>query len=164
MLKFAKVLPVKSPSRGTPFSAGIDFYVPENTNWFHETMLKEGNKDYCSGDQLIVRAHERINIPSGIKVNIPHGFALIAFNKSGVALKKGLDVGATVIDEDYQGVIHLSLTNTTNREVYINYGEKIIQFLLLPINYVKLEEVKEKDLYSIKTLRGEGGFGSTGIK
>ena len=105
-MKIAKIRNVKTPNRGTSESAGIDFYVPED----YSQTLKPG--DSCL-------------IPSGIKANVPNGFALVAFNKSGVAVKKNLYVGACVVDEDYQGEIHINLTNVGKRSVEISSGEKL---------------------------------------
>ena len=106
---------------------------------------------------------QSVCIPSGIKVNVPTGHALIAFNKSGVALKKGLDVGACVVDEDYQGEVHLHLTNVSREKIRLSAGEKIVQFVLLPVNYAEIEVVDEHQLFDEETERGSGGFGSTGV-
>jgi len=148
-MKIWKMREVKTPTRGTPGSAGIDFYVPE---------------DYP--DSLCTIAPgERFFIPSGIKANVPDGFALIAMNKSGVSMKKGLMVGACVVDSDYQGEIHLHLINTSNKKVTISPGEKLIQFLLVPVSHCEVEVVKWPDeLFDQETIRGSGGFGSTGTK
>lgn len=144
-LKFVKVRNVKSPERGTPRSAGIDFFVPED-------------------DGGMIGPGESMNIPSGIHVKIPAGFALIAMNKSGVALKKGLTVGACVIDEDYQGEVHLHVVNIGRNRKAIKPGEKLIQMLLVPVDYRNTEEVASiEELYQgEETERGSGGFGSTG--
>jgi dUTP pyrophosphatase len=162
-MKYSKIRNVKSPNRGTSQSAGVDFYVPE---------------DWNDGKPLILKAGERALIPSGIKVNVPTGHALIAFNKSGVASKKGLIVGACVVDEDYQGEIHINVINTCQRdlnrwddtvwtqdlgEATITPGEKLVQFILLPVLYASPEETEIEELYSEKTERGDGGFGSTGV-
>ena len=88
----------------------------------------------------------------------------IAFNKSGIAVKKNLHVGACVVDEDYQGELHLNLTNTGNQPQIIERGDKITQFVLLPVNYATPVEVEPKNLYTKKSKRGDGGFGSTGTK
>ena len=98
-------------------------------------------------------------------MNIPQDHVLIAFNKSGIATKRDLTVGASVVDEDYQGEIHIHLTNVGEDTQVIKAGEKIIQFLLLPIAYEGLEEVTSEDELweGVITDRGEGGFGSTGI-
>jgi len=185
-LFFTKVRNVKSPTRGTELSAGIDFYIPE----FDDKMVSDvidKNPALFSGPQIrwtqgiltpslelpetkyptgiLLMPHERILIPSGIHVKIHHKFALIAHNKSGVASKKGLDVLANVVDEDYQGEVHLSLVNTSNTEpVGIISGDKILQFILIPVLYAKLQEIETLEgLYPLKTKRGADGFGSTGV-
>jgi dUTP pyrophosphatase len=81
-----------------------------------------------------------------------------------VAVKKGLSVGACVIDEDYQGEIHLHLTNRTQSEMIVNAGDKIIQFVLLPYSKEGITVVPLEELYESTTTRGAGGFGSTGGK
>jgi len=163
-MKFLKVRKVKSPVRGTSKSAGIDFFIPDEWNEGNPYHLPPGG---------------RILVPSGIKVNVIEGHALIAFNKSGIATKKGIVVGAEVVDEDYQGEIHLHIINTNQPletfgddayainpgYVEIVPGEKLMQFILLPVNYSVPEEVETvEDLYDGITERGEGGFGSTGLK
>lgn len=147
-MKFLKIRPVKSPNRGTPQSAGIDFFIPED---FPQTTLYPGKS---------------VLIPSGIKLNVPSGHAFIANNKSGVATKKNLIVGACVVDEDYQGEIHIHLINVGSSTIEIAPGDKIIQFLLLPVVYEPVEIVETlEELYEGEiTERGEGGFGSTGTK
>jgi dUTP pyrophosphatase len=147
-LSLSKIRDVKTPTRGTPGSAGIDFYVPD---------------DYPNSLRRIAPG-ERFFIPSGIKANVPEDHALIAFNKSGVALKKGLMVGACVVDSDYQGEIHLHLINTSNSDVTIEAGEKLTQFLLIPVSHIPVEVVPENELFTTETDRGAGGFGSTGTK
>lgn len=161
-MKYTKIREVKSPSRGTEQSAGIDFFVPVEWN---------------SGEPLSVEPGGRVLIPSGIKVNVPSGYALIAFNKSGVASKTGMVVGACVVDEDYQGEVHINMINTnqpteqSDGTVYATYpgyvtitpGDKLVQFILVPVNYANPAEVSMEELYSEVSERGEGGFGSTGL-
>ena len=143
-MKIAKVREVKTPTRGTAQSAGLDFYVPEN---LADITIFPGQKAF---------------IPSGIKTSVPKGHALIAFNKSGVALKKSLFVGACVVDEDYQGEIHLHVVNVGTEPTVIKSGEKLVQLVLVPVLYATPEVVTEGDLFSEMTSRGAGGFGSTG--
>lgn len=142
-MKLQKLRNVKTPNRGTSSSAGIDFYVPED---FETRVLKPG---------------ESVLIPSGVKMQLPRGYALIAFNKSGVAVKQGLSVGACVVDEDYEGEIHLHMINTSDKEQVIATGQKLVQFVLVPVAYFDIEEVEE--LQPRNTERGSGGFGSTGL-
>lgn len=143
-MKISKIRDVKTPARGTEKSAGIDFFVP---NDFETTQ---------------VLPNQSIRILSGIKANVPSGYALIAFNKSGIALK-GLQVGACVVDEDYQGEISLHLFNYTEDIIEIFPGSKITQFILLPVFYDTVEEIEIEHLYDQVSERGAGGFGSTGV-
>ena len=136
---------MKPPIRAHSLDAGIDFYVPTE----FEPQGLEPN--------------EAVKIPSGIRANVPEGFALIAFNKSGVATKLGLIVGACVVDAGYQGEIHLHLVNASNRNIWILPDIKIVQFLLVPVAGTMLEEVRESELFPSKTPRGSGGFGSTNV-
>ena len=145
-MKFSKTRDVKSPARANPTDAGIDFYIP---NDFQNTVLMPG---------------ENVLIPSGIKANVPEGYALIAFNKSGVATKKSLYVGASVVDEAYQGEIHIHVTNVGKNSASIEAGDKIMQFILFPMFYDTLEETSIDELYDSISDRGAGGFGSTDHK
>ena len=142
-IRISKVREVKTPTRGTPGSAGLDFYIPDGMS----AAVLPGS-DTC--------------IPSGIRVDVPKGYAFVAHNKSGVALNKKLTVGACVVDEDYQGEIHLHLFNNNHEVVKLEGGEKIVQFLLLSVKYPGVEVVPDKELFYSVTTRGAGGFGSTG--
>ena len=144
-MKISKIRNVKTPERGTPLSAGLDFFVPND----------------FPGEHFLLPG-DAVNIPSGIKVKVPHGFALVFMNKSGVAVKKGLQVGACVVDEDYQGEVHLHVRNTSTDVQSIKPGEKLVQALLIPVDYCDVEVVNVDELYEEGTQRGEGGFGSTG--
>ena len=143
---FTKVRDVKSPARAGLSEAGIDLYVPED---FPFTIVGPG---------------QSILIPSGVKVRIPKGNVLIAFNKSGVAVKKNLHVGACVIDESYTGEIHINMTNVGREATNVSPGDKILQLVLIKQEYLELESFKTtEELYTDhESTRGEGGFGSTG--
>jgi dUTP pyrophosphatase len=143
-IKVFKTRDVKTPERGTKESAGLDFFVP---NDFQPLELHPGWS---------------VNIPSGIRTIFPKGNALIAFNKSGVAVKKSLQVGACVVDSDYQGEIHLNVVNVGISTQTIMPGDKLVQFIMVPIELPNVEEIKEWD--QELTERGTGGFGSTGTK
>ena len=145
-MKFTKVRDVKSPKRANDTDAGIDFFVPEGT----------GTVTLTPGDSCL--------IASGIKVNVPKGYALVAFNKSGVATKKGLQVGACVVDCGYQGEVHIHLVNIGQEYTQLLPGDKVVQFVLLKLGNPILEEVSEENLYEEESNRGDGGFGSTGTK
>jgi len=164
-MKIYKTREVKTPTRGTEKSAGIDFYIPElNGDFLMDFLNKNDISIDIDSKTFRVGPNERVLIPSGIKVNIPKGYTLIAFNKSGISSKYGLDVMACVVDEDYQGEIHLSLVNTSDDYIDLQCGMKIVQFLLIPINYCNIELIEDEDtLYKTNTERGENGFGSTSI-
>jgi dUTP pyrophosphatase len=84
-------------------------------------------------------------------------------NKSGVATKKRLQVGACVVDCDYQGEIHIHVFNSGKEMVEIKPGDKLVQFVLTPIIKAKLIECEtEEQVFPTQTERGAGGFGSTG--
>lgn len=147
-MKIFKTRDVKTPTRGTSKSAGIDFYVPNDF---------PGEHFLAPGDSVLV--------PSGIKAKIPEGYALIFGDKSGVATKKGLIVGAKVVDEDYQGEMNLHVINVSGEVTSIKPGEKLVQGLLLQVFYDTVEECDSlEELFGGETTeRGEGGFGSTGM-
>jgi dUTP pyrophosphatase len=144
ILKFSRVRVVIPPKRAHSLDAGIDFYVPSE---YPITKVSPGNG---------------IKIPSGIKVNVPHGYALIAFNKSGICTRLGLLAGACVVDSGYQGEIHIHLINASRKDVWITADTKIIQFLLLPVSDVETEETSIGELFFEESDRNIGGFGSTG--
>lgn len=143
-LSFIKTKDVKSPVRGHPSDAGIDFFIPED---FETTTL-------FPGDDIL--------IDSGIKVLVPREYALIFKEKSGVAVKKKLTLGASVIDSDYRGVVHFHLFNNGTEPRIISAGEKIVQGIVFPISLCEPKEITEENYNLNCTQRGEGGFGSTG--
>ncbi len=162
-MKFCKVRDVKSPVRGTGKAAGIDFFVPNFGN----------NKG------LIVNPETDLLIPSGIKMEIPEGYMLMAADKSGVVTSKWacleagktpkaeafesvVILGAKIVDEDYQGEIYIHIINVGKTKVHIKPGMKIAQFILIPVSYEGLEEVPEAELFSRSSERGDRAFGSTG--
>lgn len=171
-LKYCKVRNVKNPNRAHDGDAGIDFYMPYDLD--SDILADKGkvtncininfslNDNYCI-DTITLQPKESILIPSGIKVNVPYGYALVFMNKSGIAAKKHLYVGSSVVDYGYEGECHIHLTNVGHEAVTINAGDKIVQGVLLPISTVMPEEVpSEKELFTENSSRGSGGFGSTG--
>lgn len=146
-MKIAKIRAVKTPTRGTGGSAGLDFYIPDDI--------------FAHFDNLLIEPLGSLNIPSGIVAEVPKGHALVAMNKSGIALGLNLQVGACVIDEDYQGEIHLHLFNVGIETIKLWPGQKIVQFICVPVNYVEIEEVRPEAIHIVETERGTGGFGST---
>lgn len=147
ILYVTRVRDVKLPQRAHDEDAGYDFFVP---NDFAPYTLLPGND---------------VLIPSGIKVIVPKGYALVAHNKSGVATKLKLGHGAEVCDEGYSGEVHIHLINHGSDAVIIKPGMKVIQFLLLEVGKQVVIEIgnAEYEERMEQYIRGANGFGSTGV-
>lgn len=146
-LIFTKTTKVKSPVRGHETDAGIDFFIPDD---FKKTTIKPG---------------EDVLIDAGIKVVVPKGYALIFKEKSGVATKKKLTIGASVVDSDYRGNVHIHLFNNGTKSQTIEPGDKITQAVIFPVSLCTPTEIDTLDYATYEvTERGSGGFGSTGSK
>ena len=99
-------------------------------------------------------------IPTGISLAIPNDVEIQIRPRSGLAAKSNISVLNTpgTIDSDYRGEIKIILFNHSNNEFIVNNNDRIAQMVLCPIVKAELEEVQELP----KTIRGTGGFGSTG--
>ena len=131
------------PTYGTAFSAGADLYsgMPE------AVTVMPGTTEF---------------IKTGIAMEIPTGLVGLIYARSGMACKKGLapanKVG--VIDSDYRGELMVALHNHSQSPVTVEPGDRIAQLVLTP--YITAEFVETEELSD--TVRGDGGFGSTGTK
>ena len=141
----------KLPIRAHQMDAGMDlFYCPNGEK-----------KLYDSKDFFIPPKESRL-LSTGIKVEIPYGYMLEIKNKSGIAHKRQLIVGACVVDPGYNGEIYVNLHNIGAETQAIRPGDKIAQAILIPIVHCKVEEVESDEFLNFHSQRGEGGFGSTG--
>ena len=173
-LKYCKVREVKSPCRAHEFDAGIDFFVPSNLSMDDMKSKFETSGSYplttFNDDGTIkdftLKPGQSILIPSGIKVKVPDGYMLQYHNKSGIASKRGLVVGASTVDIGYEGECHINLYNVSDHDAVISAGDKICQGIMIKIGFHQPVEMKDEDeLYNgEKSARGEGGFGSSGTK
>ena len=173
-LKICKVRDVRTPNRAHPEDAGIDFYVPFNidVDTFNEKCMTTGDAiEYKLNDagnvtEMVLRPGESVLLPSGIKVKVPSGYMLQFTNKSGVAAKKHLIVGANTVDVGYEGECHINLHNVSTRNQTIYAGDKIVQGILIPVNFAQTEVVDDEDALfgDSRSERGAGGFGSSGLK
>ena len=169
MIQFIKTREVKSPERNVNENAGIDVYIPENTAEFKKDFLaknpgfEEGLFDKVEG-KIYIKPHTDIIIPLGIRSKFSHGLALIANNKSGIATKKKLIFGASVIDESYQGEWHGHMINWSNELQVVDCGQKIVQFIphLIATDELEVLDLSPKEFFTEETVRGEGWQGSTG--
>jgi len=131
------------PTYGSEFSAGADLYA-------------------CLSEPVVIAPGEAVLIHTGLAMEIPIGYAGLIFARSGLATKQGLapsnKVG--VIDPDYRGEIMVSLFNHSKEKRVVEHGERIAQLVLTPFLTASWNEVDELN----ETVRGAGGFGSTGTK
>lgn len=112
---------------------------------------------------IFLEPGDGINIPSGISADIPHGYAIDFRNKSGIATKKNLIVGAELVDEDYTGIMHLNIHNIGSTRQELTCGMKIAQAVIEKTYYDNITIENKDGKIEKKTDRGDGGFGSTGI-
>ena len=169
-IRFTRIRDVKAPSYHVG-DAGSDFYVPENTQDFLDALIKKNieeldNNIWVEGDDIVVGPHSQVLIPCGIKVDIlDKNTYLDAENKSGIATKKELLVGAQVVDAIYQGEVHINLHNVSDKPQRIGFGTKVVQFLHKEYIQTVWEEISNDEYDKIETSeRGTGGFGSSGLK
>lgn len=123
--------------------------------------------DLCAalgeGEKVILHPGERKMIPTGIAI-APEtsGVVAVIAARSGLGIKKGicLSNGIGVIDSDYRGEISVGLYNISTEDFTIESGDRIAQMMFMPVFAAKLIECEVLD----ETERGNGGFGSTGVK
>ena len=103
---------------------------------------------------------EKEIIPCGISISMPRGLEAQVRPRSGLAFKHGITILNTpgTIDSDYRGEIKVIIYNHGNNDFLINNGDRIAQMILMPVVKMELEETNDLP----ETIRGEGGFGSTG--
>ena len=117
--------------------------------------------DLTSIENISIPPRSRSLISTGLSIQLPlYSYGRIA-PRSGLSVK-GLDVGAGVIDESFRGIVKVLLINNNDTVFVVNVGDRIAQLLVEPIYYPDVETVSSlEDLSS--TIRGDGGFGSTGV-
>ena len=131
------------PKYETPASAGIDVRANLTT-------------------AIVLKPLERILVKTGLFLEIPEGYEAQVRPRSGLALKNGITVlnSPGTIDADYRGEVGVILINLSNQEFTIENGERIAQIVFAKVEQAEWLEVKSLS----ETERGEGGFGSTGVK
>jgi len=126
------------PTRATGGAAGFDLYSCEDT---------------------VVEPHSRSLVETGIAIALPPNTVGLVWPRSGLAVKKGIDVGAGVIDEDYRGGVAVLLFNHTDDRFYVSVHDRIAQLVIQPVTYPKAMVTNG---HLEKTERNMMGFGSTG--
>jgi dUTP pyrophosphatase len=141
-MKFKKLTPTAhEPTRGSKYAAGYDLSADVGSN-------------------VIIAPHTTIKIGTGIAVELPENTFGAIYARSGIASKEGLRPAncTGVVDEDYRGELVVALHNDSDIMRIVEPGERIAQFVVQPYMNVEFEEVETLST----TVRGEGGFGSTG--
>ena len=129
----------KVPKRATPLSAGYDL---------------------CSAVETTVPAKGKCIVSTDLSIEVPHGTYGRIAPRSGLAVKHFIDVGAGVVDADYRGTVGVVLFNHSDKDFAVDVGDRIAQLVLEVIRTPEVEIVTSLEA----TDRGEGGYGSTGIK
>lgn len=113
-------------------------------------------------ESIILKPLERVIVKTGLFIELPIGYEAQVRPRSGLAAKKGITVlnSPGTIDADYRGEIGVILVNLSNEEFLIENGERIAQLVIAKHERAEWIEVKELT----ETVRGAGGFGSTGVK
>lgn len=148
IIEYAKVRSTAhDPDRANPSDAGLDvFYSPP----------EETSVILNPGDSKILE--------TGLKFGVPHGYMLEVKNRSSVAAKKSLIVGACVIDSGYDGEVFINLHNVGSTLQVVSSGDKIAQLVLVPVVHFRPTLASEPELYSYPMTisnRGDGALGST---
>ncbi|CAI5717333.1 unnamed protein product [Peronospora destructor] len=126
------------PTRGSELAAGLDLSAA------YDAVIPANGKGLIKTDLIIA-------VPDGC-------YARVA-PRSGLALRKSIDIGAGVIDADYRGNVGVILFNHSNNDFSVKCGDRVAQLILEKIEYPEILEVDEIE----ETVRGAGGFGSTGV-
>jgi dUTP pyrophosphatase len=111
-------------------------------------------------ENIILKPLERRLVPTGLFVELPHGYEAQVRPRSGLALKQGITCLNTpgTVDADYRGELKVILINLSDELQTIHKGDRIAQMVIQKVEKVMLMEVDELN----STVRGEGGFGHTG--
>ena len=168
-LRFYKLFAgVKDPIRATEGSACFDLYsfLPDNSAVSvyitHSEELEIRNR-LVQNERVQVNPNERVLIPTGIIFDIPNGYSMRLYPRSGLALKQGLTLANNVgiIDSDYVDPVFVIVQNTTNKYISIKNETRICQGEMVMVPRYRLNEIPVPPIQ--KTDR-DGGFGSTGTK
>ena len=139
------------PLRANPSDAGLDL------RWTPATE-KETVHTILPGESVL--------LPTGCKFAIPHGYMIEIKNKSGVAYKRQLLVGACVVDSGYDGEVFVNLHNIGTEPQHIEPGDKIAQGVVVPVVHARFVSSDTPDIYDWYPItisdRGDGALGSTG--
>ena len=116
--------------------------------------------DLCASQDCTIPAGGKGLVQTGLAISFPAGLYARIAPRSGLALKKFIDVGAGVVDSDYRGEVGVVLFNHGDQDFVVKMGDRIAQLILEKIDTPPVQEVQGLE----DSVRGTGGFGSTGVK
>lgn len=119
----------------------------------------DAGMDLYSAVKLTIGPGQRVQVPTGIAVAIPEGYAGLVWDKSGLSHNVGLKSLGGVIDAGYRGEILVGLLNTSEVTHTFQIGDKIAQLIIQKVEHLQIVVVNSLD----ETTRGAGAFGSTGV-
>lgn len=128
----------------------------------YETFSSAGMDVRASLDSPVtLKPLERTLIPTGLRIQLPHGYECQIRPRSGLALRHGISLVNTpgTVDADYRGEIGIILINLSSEPFTVNNGDRIAQMVITNYTRVEWEPVEKID----ETERGDGGFGHTGV-
>ena len=120
----------------------------------------DAGMDIFSCEDCVIKPKERRLIKTGLSCEFEKGYVMLIRDKSGLALKKGITIIAGVVEYTYRGEIGVVMLNNGEEEHKVNIGDKIAQFVFVPVATADVEEVNVLS----ETQRGENNFGSSGIR
>ena len=129
----------------------------------YSTILSAGMDLRANLDgPIVIKSLERILIPTGIHIALVEGTEAQIRPRSGLAFKKGLTIlnSPGTIDADYRGEIKVILVNLSKEDITVADGERVAQMVIARYEKIEWDVVDSLD----ETVRGEGGFGHTGVK
>lgn len=111
---------------------------------------------------ITIEPMQRVLVPTGLRVQLPQGYEMQIRPRSGMALKHGITLANSpgTVDADYRGEIGIIVINLSDKPFVINDGERICQMVITRYSHVEWEQVDRID----ETVRGDGGFGHTGVE
>jgi len=118
----------------------------------------DAGADITASEKIAIPPRERTLVSTGVRLEIPEGYVGLIWPRSGLAVKKGIDCGAGVIDSHYRGEVKVLLFNHSDNEFQIEPGDRIAQILIQKVERVEFNLVDQLN----ETARSDAGFGSTG--
>ena len=133
-------------------------YLTETSHVPTKANKTDAGFDLYADEDKFVFANKRTTIKTGISLDMPDNLAGLIWPRSGLSVKKGIDVLAGVIDAGYRGEIMVCLYNTSDEDVEIKRGDRIAQMIFQEVPVISLQLREELG----SSQRGSNGFGSTG--